>query len=437
MVTGRQISHFLHDEMWTLDEHSLRPLARWALVSLRRVVITARCFDVNNLGSYAAALTYNCLLAFVPVLSIIYALAQGFGWGEEIEQRLRANLNVNEEDGLSDEVINFVHNYIEHTHSGVFLGVGLLLLIFTVTNLSTSIETAFNTIWHVRTSRNVYRRIMDYTAIFVLFPLLILVTSGFSIFLMTIAGQYSSFVAISGTMTFIMRYTPLLLASLCFIALFKFMPNTTVRWGSVLMPGILAGILFQVLQYYYFQYQIKLSSYNAIYGSFAALPLFLLWMQFSWYICLAGGQLSYAIQHGDDYLFSHDSANLTRRDHDTLCLFLMTRICQRFSHGEAPYTHQQLADDTQLPLTLVRGLMDEMTEARLLAEMYSTSGKESAFQPAIDINRITPNFVIQQLDARGQGHLSHKWVKSNQEWKLLAHMRQQLQMMDGNVPLAG
>ncbi len=437
MATGKQINWFFQEGMWTIDEQSMRPARRWGLILLRRLVITIKLFIQNNLTSYAAALTYNCLLAFVPVLSIIYALAQGFGWGEEIEQRLRDNLYANSDDVLSTEVFNFVHSYIEHTHSGVFLGVGLLLLIFTVNNLSSSIETVFNTIWHVRTSRNVYRRMMDYTAIFVLFPTLVVVTSGFSVFLMTIAGQYSSYLAISSTMTFIMRYTPLFLSSLCFIALFKFMPNTSVHWHSVLIPGILAGILFQLLQYYYFQYQIKLSAYNAIYGSFAALPLFMLWLQLSWYVCLAGGQLSYAIQHGDEYLFARDSRNLTRQDHDTLCLYLMTRVCDRFRKGEQPYTHQSMANETRLPLTLVRGLMDELTEAGLLAEMfnYSTSDTESAYHPALDISRITPNYVIRQLDNRGKGRLAYNWTKGNLLWKNLNRMRQQMLLTDGDMPL--
>ncbi len=418
-----------------MDEQQLRPIPRVLLWTLRRLAITIKCFIDNNLPSFASALTYNCLLAFVPVLSIVFAIARGFGLGNEIEERLRDSMALQPGSGVGEEILTFVNHYIDNTHSGVFLGVGLLILLFTVVNLSSSIELAFNTIWHVRASRNVYRRIMDYTAVFILFPLLIMVTSGFSVFLMTIAEHFSEYVAISGTMKLIIRYTPLILASLCFISLFKFMPNTHVKWCSVIIPGLLAGIAFQGLQYFYFNYQIKLSSYNAIYGSFAALPLFMLWLQFSWYICLSCGQLSYAVQFADDYLFARDSANLTRQDHDALCLMLMRKFCQRFNQGEEPYTMQRLAQETGIPLLLVRGLTDEMVEAKLLNEVYSTVGSESGYQPAIDVSRITPNFVMEKLDARGSGKVAYKWATNNSEWKKNSRQRAQLQLGEGNEPL--
>lgn len=435
MTLTKRIGHFLHEGMWIIDEAQLSVPHRIGLKSLRWLVITSNCFMRNNLPSYASALTYSCLLAFVPVLSIIYALARGFNWGDEIEMRLRSSMNDSFGGEISDKLFEFIHRYIENTHNGIFLGVGIVFLIFTVINMSSSIETAFNTIWDARTSRNVYRQIIDYTAVFVLFPLLLVVTSGFSVFLMTMAGQYADNVVISGTMYFFLRISPLVFATACFMLLFKYMPNTTVHWRSVILPGILSGILFQLLQFFYFQYQIKLSSYNAIYGSFAALPLFMLWLQLSWYICLAGGQLSYSIQHGADYMFTRDSANLSRHDHDALCLYIMSGVCKRFADGLPPLTYEQIAQDTKLPLHLVRGLMDEMLAAKLLNEVYSSAGKESAYQPAVDINHITPNYIIHQLDHQGQGHLTNSWTTSNDLWAQFSALRRDVLLAEGNTPI--
>lgn len=435
MTLTKRIGHFLHEGMWIIDEAQLSVPQRIGLKSLRWLVITFNCFMRNNLPSYASALTYSCLLAFVPVLSIIYALARGFNWGDEIEMRLKSSMNDSFGGEISDKLFEFIHRYIENTHNGIFLGVGIVFLVFTVINMSSSIETAFNTIWDARTSRNVYRQIIDYTAVFVLFPLLLVVTSGFSVFLMTMAGQYADHVVISGTMRLFMRISPLIFAMACFMLLFKYMPNTTVHWRSVILPGILSGILFQLLQFFYFRYQIKLSSYNAIYGSFAALPLFMLWLQLSWYICLAGGQLSYSIQHGADYMFTRDSANLSRCDHDALCLYIMSGVCKRFADGLPPLTYEQIAQDTKLPLHLVRGLMDEMLAAKLLNEVYSSAGKESAYQPAMDINHITPNYVIRQLDSQGQGHLTNSWTMSNNLWTQFSTLRRDVLLTDGDTPI--
>lgn len=435
MELTKRIIQFLHEGMWTVDESQLNVAQRVGLTGLRWLVITYNCFMRNNLPSHASALTYSCLLAFVPVLSIIYALASGFNWGDEIEMRLRSGFDDSFGGEISDKLFEFIHRYIENTHNGIFLGVGIIFLLFTITMLSSSIETAFNTIWDAKTSRNVYRQIIDYTAVFVLFPLLIVATSGLSVYLMTVAGEYSDYVAISGTMHFFLKNIPLILSALCFTLLFKYMPNTTVHWCSVIMPGILSGILFQLLQHFYFQYQFKLTSYNAIYGSFAALPLFMLWLQISWYICLACGQLSYAIQHGADYMFTRDSANLSRRDHDSLCLYIMDGICNRFARGETPFTYDQIAQTSGLPLHLVRGLMDEMLAAGLINEVYSGVGKESAYQPAVDINVITPNFVIHKLDCQGQGHLTNSWTMSNDLWARFSTLRNGLSLTEGDTPI--
>lgn len=435
MTFTKRISRFLHEDMWTIDVTQLNLFHRTGLMCLRWLVITYNCFMRNNLPSHASALTYSCLLAFVPVLSIIYALASGFNWGDVIENRLRTSISDNFGGEISDRILEFIHGYIENTHNGIFLGVGVVFLIFSITMLSTSIETAFNTIWDARTSRNVYRQIIDYTAVFVLFPLLIVVTSGLSVFLMTMAGQYADSVVISGTMRFVLKNIPFVLSALCFTLLFKFMPNTKILWRSVIVPGIISGILFQLFQHIYFQYQFKLTSYNAIYGSFAALPLFMLWLQISWYICLACGQLCYAIQHGSDYMFTRDSSNLSRSDHDALCLYIMSGICRRFAQGEPPLTYEQITADTKLPLHLVRGLMEEMLASGLINEVYSTAGKESSYQPAVDIYKITPNFVLRRLDSQGEGHLTHSWTASNELWERFSLQRQALVMSDGDTPL--
>lgn len=435
MITAKQITHFLQEDIWTIQTKQIHPWSRAALWVLQRLTITANCFVSNNLQNFAAALTYNCILAFVPVLSIFFALARGFGLGEEIEQRLHEHMSLQANAELNSKVINFVNQYIESTHSGVFLGVGLLFLIFTVISLSSSIETVFNTIWHVPRPRDIYRRIIDYTAVFFLFPILLIVTSGFTIFLTSIADETADYIALSRAMTLIIRLTPVLMTSLCFIGLFKFMPNTRTKWHAVLIPGLLAGFLFQALQFLYFNYQIKLSSYNVIYGSFAALPLFMVWLQLSWYICLGCGQLSYAIQHGDDYIFERDSRNLPRRDHDTLCLLLMRCICLRFSNGDQPYTAQALALETRLPLQLINALLEELVEVHLINELYHNEENAACYQPAMDTGLITANYVIQKIDCHGTGRMAENWSLQNNEWKLFAHSRYQMEMEDGNLPL--
>ena len=244
-----QFQRFVTRDVWRIDDSKETWPRRLGIGLTRRLVITIDGFLENNLTSYAAALTYSCLLAAVPVLAIIFAVARGFNFGAVIEEQLRANLSVSED--LANTVFGFIDSYLAHTHSGIFLGFGLIMLLYTVVMFTSNIETAFNTIWHVRSSRNIYRRVIDYVTVFVILPLLIVVTSGFSVFMITLTSLFSDYVILSSTMEFVIQVTPMVLWCIAFVALYKLMPNTHVRWRATLIPGLLAGTLFQILQYLY------------------------------------------------------------------------------------------------------------------------------------------------------------------------------------------
>jgi membrane protein len=256
--------------------------------------LTVVHFIKGNIASFASALTYNTLLASVPVLAIAFAIARGFGFDEMVESKIHQVLDFSPE--TANLVINFVNSYLQHTKGGVFVGVGIAVLMYTVVNLTINIETAFNQIWRVKSSRSLYRQISDYISVFILMPLLFIITSGLSVLLMTFAQMFGDMLLITNTVHWMLYLSPYIITSFSFIFLYKLMPNTQVKWRYCIVPGILAAILFQGMAYFYVHYQIKISSYNAIYGSFAAIPLFLLFVQISWYICLFGGQVCHTCQ---------------------------------------------------------------------------------------------------------------------------------------------
>lgn len=433
-MTFNQIGRFFSREIWRIDSERMSLSQRMGIGLARRIVITSDGFTNNNLTSYAAALTYSCILAAVPVLSIIFAIARGFNFGNLIEEQLRSNISVTPD--IADTIFKFIDSYLAHTHSGIFLGFGIIMLLYTVVMLTSNIETAFNTIWHVSTSRNIYRRTIDYVSVFLFLPILIVVTSGFSIFMITLTSLFSDYILLSNTMEFVIQTTPMVLWCIAFVTMFKLMPNTHVKWRSALVPGILTGALFQLLQYLYIHYQIVLSSYNAIYGSFAALPMFMLWLNISWIIILAGAQLSYANQCVDEYAFTKDSQNISRCDHDSLCLVLLARIARRFAQGMPPYTIHTLAKETNLPHSLVQGLLEELASVGLLSEAHDATGTRQLFLPRQDIHRITINSVIQHLDHQGNGRIDRTWIQSNEDWNKIRLMRASIAAHNGNTSIA-
>lgn len=410
------------ESWWNMDEKNCKCFQRWALLLFKRIYITVDHFVNNNLSSYASALTYNTTLAVVPVLAIIFAIARGFGFDNIIESRLRIALDSFSPD-MTQTVLTFVESYLQHTKSGVFLGVGILLLFYTLVNLTMNIETAFNTVWQVTNTRNIYRRITDYISVFLLLPILMILTNGVNVVLLTLESWLDMYFSMGSTFHVVVVMLPFFISSLVFVLLYKLMPNTHVRWKACVGPGIIAGLLFQGLEYFYIHYQIKLSSYNAIYGSFAAIPLLLIFLQFTWYICLIGCQLSYANQMVQEYAFERSTRSMSRRFRDTLSLLLVSHVAKKFATGERPLSQHSLSRATRLPETLVTVLLEELVSVGVLAVTHNNSGTEMLYIPAIDIHRLTVRMVVERLDARGTENFSPAWMLHNPEWKRLRQCR--------------
>ena len=260
-----------------------------------KLYLTIRFFTEKRVMTQASALTYSTLLAIVPMLAVVFAIARGFGYNKYIEMWFREVLA--SQPQVADAIVSFVNSYLIHTKSGIFLGVGLIFMLYTVLMLVNNVEETFNQIWQVNNSRPILRSFANYLAMFFLFPIIIVISTGLSIFMETVADKMDDFVILEPIVHKLFSFFPFMLMSLLFIFLYVYMPNTKVRFSCAIIPGILAGIAMHLLQIAYIHSQIWVTGYNAIYGSFAALPLFMLWVQISWAICLFGAQLTYTNQN--------------------------------------------------------------------------------------------------------------------------------------------
>ena len=274
----------------------------------RILFLTIRFFTTKRVMTQASALTYSTLLAMVPVLAVIFAIARGFGYNKYIEIWFRDALS--SQPQVADTLAGFVNSYLIHTQSGIFLGVGLLFMLYTVLMLVNNIEETFNEIWQVSNARPIMRSLTNYMAMFFVVPIIIVVSMGLSIFMATIAHKMSGIMLLGSAMRLLLDFSPYLLLSLLFIWLYVYMPNTDVKLKSAIVPGILSGIAMQLLQLFYIHSQIWVTGYNAIYGSFAALPLFMLWLQISWTICLFGAQLTFTNQNMNRFGINLDDINM-------------------------------------------------------------------------------------------------------------------------------
>ena len=261
----------------------------------RILYLTIRFFTEKRVTAQAAALSYSSLLAMVPILAVIFAIARGFGYNKYIEIWFRKMMSTQPQ--MADLIVDFVNRYLVHTQSGVFLGIGLLFMLYTTLMLVNNVEETFNEIWRVSNARPIMRSLINYLAMFFIFPILIIISMGLSIFMATVANAIERFRLIASGVNWLLDLSPSILMSLLFVLLYVYMPNTKVKWSCAIIPGILAGVAMHILQLFYIYSQIWVTGYNAIYGSFAALPLFMLWLQISWTICLFGAQLTYTNQN--------------------------------------------------------------------------------------------------------------------------------------------
>lgn len=401
----KDIYTFLMVDIWSIGKGDVSKMRFLFYSILKKLLLAIEFTTTKRITSAAAALTYSTLLAIVPIFAVVFGIARGFGYNKYIEEWFRESFS--SQPQVSEIIIGFVNSYLVHTKSGLFLGIGLLFMLFTVMMLISNIERTFNDIWQAKKPRSMFRTITDYTSMLLLMPVVIVITSGISIFFATIFKQIEDTMVIGSLAQFFLQLLPYVLMSGVFIALYLFMPNTKVKLSCALVPGILAGVAMQGLQLFYIHSQIWVSSYNAIYGSFAALPLFMLWIQISWLICLFGAELCYASQNMDDYAFKAKTEDLSHRYKMLLSLVLASRLCRNFSEGGKPLSALKLKLATGIPIRIVNDLLYQLVQINILTEIPGgDKDGESLYQPAECITRLSVGTLIDRMEAQGKWSLT-------------------------------
>ena len=232
------VIRFLTVDIWRLSADNTTRMHYLGISSLKRLILAVKFFIDRAVIDAAAALTYSTLLAIVPILAVVFAIARGFGFSKYIEEWFLDALS--SQPQAAEIIVGFVNSYLVHTHSGVILGIGLVFMLWTVLMLIHNIEDTFNKIWLVEQPRSWVRKVSDYLAMFLLAPIVIVLTSGISIFMATIAKQMEEYMLLGPMVRFLIQLMPYVIMSAVFIGLYIFMPNTKVRLKDAILPGILS-----------------------------------------------------------------------------------------------------------------------------------------------------------------------------------------------------
>ena len=412
---------FIAVDIWRLRLEDLPFGKSFAVKQLRIILLTLRGFDEDKCFARASSLTFNTLLSIVPVAAILFGVAKGFGFETMLKKELFENLPGEVQQEVLRKVFEYAESLLQVTKGGIIAGIGVVILFWSVINVLSHIETALNDIWEIKESRSWGRKFSDYLAIMLLSPVFILLSSSVTVFIQTqvteLTNQFKLLGFISPLIFFSFKLTPYALIWVLFTIIYVLMPNTKVSIKAGLLAGIVAGTIFQVVQWAYISFQIGTARYNAIYGSFAALPLFLMWVQVSWWVVLFGAELSFANQNVDTYEYEPDSNTVSSAFKKVLTLHVAHLLIKNFAKGAKPLTDTEISNQLRMPIRLVHAILYDLVKSRIISQTRISDNENFGYQPARDINTLTIKFVVDAIELDGANNIP---VARTQEFEALS-----------------
>lgn len=360
--------------------------------------LSVNSFLDTGLQIKSMALTYSTVLALVPAIALLVAIGRGFGLQDTLQNELYYFFP-SQHHAIST-ALSFVDSYLNQATQGVFVGVGIIVLLWTVISLLSYIEDAFNSIWDVKTSRTLYQKVTDYIAICLMIPILMICSSGLSIFMSTTIQDNLNLPFLTPVINFALETTPVVLAWLAFSLSFFLIPNQKVSFKYAAVSGAICAIGFQILQLLFVNGQIYVSKYNAIYGSFAFLPLLLIWLQLSWMLLLSGCVLTYSLQNVFTFNFNGDIRGISDNMWHSVSLIVMSVVVKRFLNKEEPLTRVQIASRYDLPIRMVNRISDILSRAGLLYNVRLKNG-EYGLTPAQEVEDLSVETFFRIYDGTG------------------------------------
>lgn len=361
--------------------------------------LSVRTFIDSDLQGRSAALTFNTLLAIVPAFALLFAVGRGFNLQDIITSELYKFFPAQHE--ALAKAMGFVDSYLRQASQGVFVGVGIVFLLWTLISLLSNIEDAFNGLWGIKEGRTWTKKITDYTAICLMVPVLMVCSAGINIFMSTMFDTLFGHTIISPVASTLLDCAPFVLTCMAFTLSFLLIPNTHVRFKYAAISGLVCGVAFQLVQMLFISGQLYVAKYNAIYGSFAFLPLLLIWLQISWLILLAGCTMTYAMQNIFHYTFTETVTGISPLYMRKLTIVTAAIVAARFREGKEPLTAGQMSEAYDLPIRLLHEIIGALHDGGVVYYVVRAKEKPLGIAPAVNLDSYTIGDLLRVLDDRG------------------------------------
>lgn len=375
-AVARRARRFLTEGIWDVELRSLSWLKRLWVNTIRVLHLIYKGFRENECPLHASALTYISLMSIVPVLAFALAVLRGLGAGKEAEQRIMQSIEQMPEQFRG--FVSSVLDYVSRTNFATLGGVGLALLLVTVIIALGRVEKSFNCVWGVSSSRSFLRKISGYFSILIVVPILVMAAATINTILTSpaLTGLIQERLgAVSLLYAHSKALTPLVATWAAFSFLYKFMPNTRVRPVPAVLSGIIGGSLWIGWQWLYINLQVGVNQYNMIYGTFASIPIFLIWLYISWQIVLLGAEVGFAFQNYATYKLEQRGHAASPESRIMLALSIMCRAARSMSGRLPPFEIDAYARAHLIPVRLINEVVEELVAAGLLVRVSDTHGR--------------------------------------------------------------
>ncbi len=399
--------NFIKKDIWLLHEKKLSPFKAKIIKSLKILMLSTQGFSRDLCSLRASALTLFTLLSIVPVIAMLFGIAKGFGLEKMMKQRLIEQIPSQETMAL--QLINFAQNLLESTKGEVVAGTGIIILFWTIIKVIGNIEESFNYIWKVEQGRSISRKFGDYLSLMLLAPIILITSGSITVFLKTQLTWLINAIQLPGVGDWLviraLSLLPLVLMTGLFAFTFIFMPNRKINYKTGIIAGLVTAIMYNLVQWAYLSLQIDVSTYNAIYGSFAALPLFVAWLQIGWMIVLFGCEIAFFLQNYENYQHSREFSNLSFSLKKVIALQITHLIIKNFIPINNPLTAAQIAKILDIPIAIIQSILLKLTASHIIVE-FKNQYECEIYQPAVDVNTLTIAYVVNALEQCGQNHLT-------------------------------
>ena len=421
----------IEQKVWNVRTAGL-PKSKAVPLAIERVLLlTGKNFVKNKCALRASSLTFLTLMSVVPLVALLLGIARGFNFEEMLREKLVESFVGQEQ--VAEWILNFADTTLKVAAGGVITGIGVGMLFFTALKLLANIESSFNDIWGIKQGRPMLRKLSDYITLLLLCPVFAVLLLGLNTFGMaSIEGV--SWLPGKGYLLNAIRYvSPFVLAWVMFFFLYLFIPNTRVKPKAAFYGAVLTGTLLIITQYIYMFLQTILTSYNKVYGSFAALPFFLLWLQATWTVILLGAQFAFAVQNVNYYEYYPGDQPLCAHYRSVCALRIMKLLGDAFNNRTGAVTITDISGNLEIPIRIARAVLNDLIAAGLVIEVTFDRRHDDAFMTKVPLGDFIPTTILERLSKIGDsGYQSENAADAE---KLLADLWGAAEKNAANSPL--